>query len=119
MSRLGVKERIVVGAHYGFRDWLVQRVTAILMLVYTVALLVLLISIPSTHEAWRTLFGHLSVKVFSLITFFALLWHAWVGIRDVWMDYIKPVGLRLTLHVLTLVWLLAALIYAVDVLWSV
>ncbi len=111
--------RIVVGAHYGFRDWLAQRVTAVLMLAYVACFIVVLLAIPHTHDGWRALFSHVSMKVFTLINVLALLWHAWIGIRDVWMDYVKPVGVRLALHVLTLLWLLAALVYAVNILWSV
>ncbi|WP_018150268.1 succinate dehydrogenase, hydrophobic membrane anchor protein [Leeia oryzae] len=113
------KNRIVVGAHYGLRDWIMQRVTALVMLAYTVALVVILLAIPHDHEGWRHLFANHAVKVFTLVTFIALLLHAWVGVRDLWMDYIKPVGLRLTLHVLTIIWLVAAFIYAVNIIWSV
>lgn len=113
------KDKILVGAHYGLRDWIMQRATAALMIVYTIALVVLLLSIPHTHEGWRNLFAHTSVKVFTLVTYIALLLHAWVGIRDLWMDYVKPVGVRLTLHVLTVVWLVAALVYGINILWSV
>ena len=33
-------KRVVVGAHYGLRDWLSQRVTAGLMALYTIIVLV-------------------------------------------------------------------------------
>jgi succinate dehydrogenase / fumarate reductase membrane anchor subunit len=111
--------RVVVGAHYGFRDWLLQRVTAVIMVVYTFALVMLLLNMPATHAGWQALFQQEWVRIFSLITIIALLLHAWVGVRDIWMDYVKPVGLRLTLHVLTLLWLLASLILSVQVLWGV
>ncbi len=35
--------RLVVGAHYGSRDWLSQRVTALLMALFTVVLVVQLL----------------------------------------------------------------------------
>ncbi|MCB6184746.1 succinate dehydrogenase, hydrophobic membrane anchor protein [Leeia sp. TBRC 13508] len=113
------KNRIIAGAHYGLRDWIMQRVTAVVMLAYLVAFVVILLCIPHDHEGWRSLFANHAVKVFTLITFIALLLHAWVGVRDLWMDYIKPVGLRLALHVLTILWLLASLIYSVNIIWSV
>jgi len=37
--------------------------------------------------------------------------------RDIWMDYIKPVGVRLVLQVFTLVWLVGCAGWAVQVLW--
>ena len=56
-------------------------------------------------------------KFLTFTTIIALLWHAWVGVRDIWMDYIKPVGLRLALQVFTLVWLVGCAGWAVQVLW--
>ena len=47
----------------------------------------------------------------------ALNWHAWVGVRDIWMDYIKPVGARLVLQIFTIVWLVACAGWAIQVLW--
>jgi len=47
----------------------------------------------------------------------ALLYHVWVGMRDIWMDYVKPLGLRLALHVFTLVWLVGCAGWAVQALW--
>ncbi|WP_035056955.1 succinate dehydrogenase, hydrophobic membrane anchor protein [Andreprevotia chitinilytica] len=111
--------REVVGAHYGLRDWLVQRVTAVIMLVYAIAIGVfVLFAHDANYEAWQSLFSMTWVKVLTTVTAFALLWHAWVGVRDIWMDYVQPVGIRLTLHVLTLVWLISSLVYAVKVVWG-
>ena len=47
----------------------------------------------------------------------ALAYHAWVGVRDIWMDYVKPVGVRLSLQVATIVWLLGCVGWALQVLW--
>ncbi|MBY0446257.1 MAG: succinate dehydrogenase, hydrophobic membrane anchor protein [Burkholderiales bacterium] len=111
--------RQVVGAHYGLKDWLVQRVTAVIMLVYTVGLVAFLVLAGGTSfEAWQQLFACTWVKVLTTISLFALLWHAWVGVRDIWMDYLQHVGLRLTMHVLTLLWLAGSLVYMIKVVWG-
>ncbi|MDR3428465.1 MULTISPECIES: succinate dehydrogenase, hydrophobic membrane anchor protein [Silvimonas] len=111
--------RHVIGAHYGLRDWLVQRITAVIMLVYTLGLVAFLLFAHGTSfEAWQNLFACTWVKVLTQVTVLALLWHAWVGIRDIWMDYIQSAGLRLTMHTLTLVWLIASLVYSVKVVWG-
>jgi succinate dehydrogenase / fumarate reductase membrane anchor subunit len=47
----------------------------------------------------------------------ALLYHVWVGMRDIWMDYVKPLAVRLVLHVFTLVWLVGCAGWAVQALW--
>ncbi|GGY03143.1 succinate dehydrogenase, hydrophobic membrane anchor protein [Paludibacterium paludis] len=110
--------RIVVGAHYGLRDWIMQRVTAVIMLIYTALLALFLIVAPNSYEGWRALFGQVWVQVLTEVTLIALFLHAWIGIRDLWMDYIKPVGLRLALHTFTIVWLVSCFIYSVKVVWG-
>ncbi|TSE31052.1 succinate dehydrogenase, hydrophobic membrane anchor protein [Tepidimonas charontis] len=112
-------KRVVTGAHYGLRDWLVQRVTAVLMALFTVVLLaqVLLSSGPLGYEGWAGIFAAPWMKFLTFAVVIALAWHAWVGVRDIWMDYIKPVGLRLALHVFTLVWLVGCTGWAFQVLW--
>lgn len=110
--------RVVVGAHYGMRDWLSQRVTAVLLALFTLVLLVqLVLPGPLGYDKWAGIFAAQWMKVLTFATIIALGWHAWVGVRDIWMDYIKPVGLRLLLQVATLVWLVGCMGWAVQVLW--
>jgi succinate dehydrogenase / fumarate reductase membrane anchor subunit len=112
--------RLVVGAHYGVKDWLAQRVTAIVMVVYTLVLLGTFLTAQNfTYEGWASLFSRQWFKLFSLVTFFGLFYHVWVGMRDIWMDYVKPVGIRLTLQIATVLWLLACAAWTVQILWSV
>ena len=59
------------------------------------------------------------MKVATLLALASLAYHAWVGMRDIWMDYVKPAITRLFLQILTIVWLLACFAYAVIVLWRV
>ncbi|MFG6466566.1 succinate dehydrogenase, hydrophobic membrane anchor protein [Roseateles sp. BYS87W] len=117
MSTFGSK-RLVVGAHYGLRDWLAQRVTAVLMALFTVALLVQVL-MPGAlgYDRWAAIFSQQWMKVLSFVTILALAYHAWVGVRDIWMDYIKPVGIRLALQVFSIVWLLGCAGWAIQVLW--
>jgi succinate dehydrogenase / fumarate reductase membrane anchor subunit len=114
------QRRLVVGAHYGMRDWLAQRVTAIVMVMFTVILLVSFLTGQNfTYEGWAGLFARQWFKLFTMVTFFGLFYHVWVGIRDIWMDYVKPVGIRLTLQIATVLWLLACAAWTVQILWSV
>jgi succinate dehydrogenase / fumarate reductase membrane anchor subunit len=110
--------RLVVGAHYGMRDWLSQRVTAVLMAVFTVVLLAqVLMPGPLDYYRWSAIFSAQWMKVLTFVVIVALAWHAWVGVRDIWMDYVKPVALRLALQVFTIVWLVGCAGWAVQVLW--
>jgi succinate dehydrogenase / fumarate reductase membrane anchor subunit len=111
-------KRLVVGAHYGLRDWLSQRVTALLMALFTLVLLVQVIfGGPVGYDSWAGIFSRQWMKVLTFVVIAALAWHAWVGVRDVLMDYVKPVGVRLLAQVATIVWLVGCAGWAVQVLW--
>jgi succinate dehydrogenase / fumarate reductase, membrane anchor subunit len=114
-------KRITTGAHYGLRDWLAQRVTAVIMAIFTLLLLanVIFSSGPIGYDSWSHIFSGQCMKIVTFVTILALLYHAWVGVRDIWMDYVKPVALRLTLQVLSIVWLVGCAGWAVQVLWRV
>jgi succinate dehydrogenase / fumarate reductase membrane anchor subunit len=114
-------KRIVVGAHYGLRDWLAQRVTATLMALFTAVVLLQVIFTkgPIGYAAWAGIFVPQWMKALTFAVIVALVYHVWVGMRDIWMDYIKPLGLRLSLQVATIVWLVACAGWAIQVLWRV
>ncbi len=114
-------KRIVVGAHYGLRDWLAQRVTAALMALFTLVVLAQLIFSkgPVGYDQWAGIFSTQWMKALTFAIIVALLYHVWIGMRDIWMDYIKPVGIRLSLQVFSIVWLVACAGWAVQVLWRV
>jgi len=122
-QQLGPK-RLVVGAHYGTLDFLVQRMTAVIMAVYTLVLLIgLLTASEWNYATWKSLFtfqiATLPVgQLLATLAFFSLAWHAWIGVRDIWMDYVRAAGVRLCLQVLTLLWLAASVVFFVRVLWS-
>ncbi len=111
-------KRIVVGSHYGLRDWLSQRITAVVMALFTLALLLQFIfGGPVGYDSWAGIFSRQWMKVLTFIVIVSLAWHAWVGMRDVWMDYVKPVGLRLLAQVASIAWLVGCAGWAVQVLW--
>ena len=112
-------KRVVTGAHYGLRDWLAQRITAAIMALFTLILLVqvLFSKGPIGYDSWAGIFSAQWMKALTFAVFLALTYHVWVGMRDIWMDYVKPAGIRLVLHVFTMVWLLSSLGWAVQVLW--
>lgn len=111
--------RIVVGAHYGLKDWLVQRITAIVMVLYTLLWLgIALANGGIDHALWQALFADGAFRVFTLLFWFALLWHAWVGMRDIWMDYLRPTALRLSVEALTALVLLGYAAWLIDLLWG-
>lgn len=112
-------KRLVVGAHYGLRDWLSQRVTAALMALFTAVVLgqVLLTSGEIGYELWAGIFAAQWMKVLTFVVIVALLYHVWVGVRDIWMDYVPSVALRLVVQVFSIVWLVGCAGWAIQVLW--
>jgi succinate dehydrogenase / fumarate reductase, membrane anchor subunit len=108
-----------VGAHYGLRDWLLQRLTGVVMALYTIGFAAcLLMAPPATYADWKALFAGPFVRLATMFFVVALLYHAWVGMRDIVMDYVKPTGLRLGLQTVIGGALLYQLIWAASILWG-
>ena len=111
--------RQAVGAHYGLGDWLIQRVSAVVMALYTLLLVAIaLVNGGIGYELWRALFANPAFQVASFLCMAALLWHAWIGAREIYMDYVKPVGLRLAVQAATIVVLVAYLGWTIQILWG-
>ena len=112
--------RIVTGAHYGLRDWLIQRVTAVVMVLYTLVMAVYLLTIPKLdYYAWTFLFSNNVIRSFTLLFLLCVFYHAWIGVRDIVMDYVKPTAVRLLIHVLVIFALLLYVIWSVQILWGI
>lgn len=110
--------RTTTGAHYGLRDWIAQRITAVFMAVYTLIIVIALFcGIADSAERWREFFGFGPMRFLSFLFAMSLCYHAWIGIRDIWMDYIKPVWIRLTLHSITLLALFGYAGWCIEILW--
>ena len=112
-------KRVITGAHYGLKDWLAQRITALVMAVYVIVFVgILLGCTPRQYEDWRALFGNQWMRIATLVFFLSLFWHAWVGMRNILMDYVNPTGMRLGLEVVVVLVLVGYAVWAVQILWS-
>ena len=112
-------KREVVGAHYGLRDWLAQRVTAVIMIVYTVIIVSTLAGLPQMdYWQWKVLWQTPLVRYATVLFIASLLLHAWIGVRNIFMDYIKDAALRLALYVLVIGALLWYAAWLVRILWG-
>ncbi|MGZ5048972.1 MAG: succinate dehydrogenase, hydrophobic membrane anchor protein, partial [Usitatibacter sp.] len=77
-----------VGAHYGVGDWLLQRLTAVVMAAYTIFFVAcLLADPPAAYAQWKAMFSGTLFRLATMLFVGALLYHAWVGMRDILMDY--------------------------------
>ena len=112
-------KREVIGAHYGLRDWLAQRLTAVVMVVYSVVFLWLLLKLPQFDFAsWKAMWSAPWMRYASLLFLLSLFLHAWIGMRNIFMDYIKPAGVRVALYALVILSLVAYAAWAVQILWG-
>lgn len=112
-------KREVIGAHYGLRDWLAQRVTAVVMVIYSVIFLVMLLKLPRfDFPSWKAMWGAPTMRYGTLLFLLCLFVHAWIGMRNIFMDYVKPTWLRLTLYAVVILLLFAYGAWAVQILWS-
>lgn len=114
-------KRIVVGAHYGARDWLVQRASAFFIVLFTVVVLAKLLfsTGPIGYATWAGVFAPQWMKFITAGAIVSLLWHAWVGVRNVWMDYVPAAGLRFVMQSLTIAWLVGCGAWGFQALWRI
>ncbi len=80
----------------GLGHWMVQRASAVLLAFGTLYLLLhFSLHPPADHAAWRAWVSEPARRAALVLLALALAAHAWVGVRDILLDYIKPVGIRL------------------------
>jgi len=104
----------------GMRTWILQRLTAVYMLLYLLVFAVLVFRQP-THDfaSWHSLFVHPVVNIATVLFFYALLFHAWVGIRDILIDYVHVSSIRFFLWIVVNLTIIAMAIWISMILYSV
>ncbi|HEX4881986.1 MAG TPA: succinate dehydrogenase, hydrophobic membrane anchor protein [Porticoccaceae bacterium] len=111
----------------GLSDWLVQRISAVIIALYTLVMVGYLITHADLGYAqWAALHQQFWVRLLTLLTVLALAAHAWIGIWAVLTDYVTvrlmgPIAtpLRLTLVLGAIALILAYVVWAIDILWGV
>ena len=112
-------KHIVVGLHNGLRDWLVQRVSAVVMVMYTLLVIAILLSqSPLQYAEWKTLFSQQWMRLASLLFLLSLFIHAWIGVHDILMDYVHATGIRLGLQVAVILALVVYTAWSIQILWG-
>jgi len=106
-------------SHRGITDWLVQRVTALLIGAYTVFILIYFFANQPIYFAqWHGIFHHTLMKIFSFIVLISIVWHAWIGLWTVFTDYVKSTAVRLTLEIIVILLLVGYLSWGFEILWT-
>jgi succinate dehydrogenase / fumarate reductase membrane anchor subunit len=100
--------------------WLLQRASALYMAAFLLVFLMLFLAAgPMDFATWHALFAPMVVKVGTLLFVAALLVHAWIGLREIFIDYVHFLVPRLALYLAFAVLYLGCLIWTLDILWSV
>lgn len=103
----------------GLQDWLIQRVTAVFLMGYTLFLLGFLFGHNELHyREWHSLFAYPIVRYATLLVLLSLLAHAWIGLWTVTTDYLKAASVRLLVQVLIIAALLVCLFWGIDILFN-
>ena len=112
--------------HTGPSDWIIQRITSVLMLAYTIFLVGYVLANPElTYGQWSDLNSLLSMRLFTLVTISAVAYHAWIGMWCVLTDYVtvrligpKANGLRKVLQSGLGFILLLYVVWTIKILWG-
>lgn len=108
----------------GLYDWLMQRVTAVILLAYFITIAYVVFS-GVDYPAWRTLFDQTWMRIFSMLALFSLGIHAWIGLWVVFTDYFteRMMGsfgnvIRLAAQVVCAIVMFAYLVWGIQILWG-
>lgn len=103
----------------GVADWFFQRVSAVILVVYTVFLIGFFLATPEfTYEAWSGLFANIWMKMFTLLAVLAFAAHAWIGLWTVLTDYVKQTALRIALQLFVALVLFIYFVIAFSAVWG-
>lgn len=101
----------------GSRDWVLQRISAVVLAVYSLVIVGFFLFNDVNYELWHGFMMSLPMKLFSLVAILSLVFHAWVGMWTVFTDYVKSSGLRLVLQSAVIIAILFYLFWGVMIFW--
>lgn len=103
----------------GSRDWIMQRISAVVLAVYAVVMVAFFLFNGSvSYEQWVMFIMSMPMRLLSLLAIVALAVHAWVGMWTVFTDYIKSTGLRIVLQAAMIIAILVYLFWGVMIFWG-
>jgi len=103
----------------GLSDWLLQRVSAVILALYALFIVGFLLLNPGLdYAAWNGLFSQTWMRIFSLLAFIAVAAHAWIGLWTVTTDYLKSTGIRVAVQLIIVLAIFVFLVWGIIVLWG-
>lgn len=103
----------------GLKDWFLQRVTAIIIMLYAVFIFIVILSSSGnfSYDKWLSIFQCIWVKIFTIFTFFSLIIHSWIGMWTVFTDYVKCAYVRGMLQSISVAGYIACFIWLICILF--
>tara|TARA_R110002124_G_scaffold152394_1_gene319269 strand:+ start:26056 stop:26406 length:351 start_codon:yes stop_codon:yes gene_type:complete len=104
----------------GVQDWLVQRVSAVIVAVYSVFLIgyICVNSHNLDYDLWVGLYSNRFMQILTIFFVLSLVLHAWIGLWSVFTDYVKISSIRIILEVLVILVSIFYLIWSIQIFWS-
>ena len=102
----------------GSRDWFLQRASAVILALYSLVILGFFLTRDVNYDTWHCFMTSLPMKIFTLVSILALVFHAWVGMWTVFTDYVKSSGLRLVLQIAVVAMILVYLVWGIIIFWG-
>jgi succinate dehydrogenase / fumarate reductase membrane anchor subunit len=103
----------------GLRDWLIQRVSAVVLAAYVLFLFGYIVcQAPLNFADWQGLYRHELMRIFTFLALLSLVYHTWVGIWTVLTDYVKCAYLRIIIQIVVILALVSYLVWGVDIVWG-
>lgn len=124
---MGMVTAVTSFGRSGLYDWLIQRISAVVLTAYTFFIVGFILLHPDmTYGEWSGLFAHFWVRVFSLLALLSLAAHAWIGLWSVLTDYVTPMTLgkaatavRVTIQIILGVVTVAYTVWGIEILWRI
>jgi succinate dehydrogenase / fumarate reductase membrane anchor subunit len=115
---MALNARAMGSVHHGSGAWLIQRLTSLYVGAFALLVLVRFWVAPiQAYADWVAWWRSPPLAALAAVFWASVLLHAWLGMQSVWMDYVRPVGLRLMMHALTGFGLLMLALWAAQILW--
>ncbi|WP_425259334.1 succinate dehydrogenase, hydrophobic membrane anchor protein [Marinobacter qingdaonensis] len=102
----------------GIQDWIIQRVTAYVLALYTLFLLGFFATTEVDYQSWSALFDQLWFRIFTLLALLSIGGHAWVGLWTVSTDYIKSAGQRMLFQGIVVLAIFVYVVWGIQIIWG-
>ena len=110
----------------GVTDWLIQRVSAMVLALYTLCILAFIVLNPDlTYGTWMAFHNHPAMEIFTMLALVSTCAHAWIGMWAIGSDYLRPhlMGaianpLRSIYQIGCVLVTIAYLLWGINIIWG-